>query len=178
MHALASMILQRIGIGALTLLVVSLLIFGAVELLPGDLAQELLGQNATEETVAALREQLGLDQPAYKRYLSWLGGALQGDFGTSLANGRDIGELIGTRFLNTIKLAIYAAVIAVPVAITLGILAALYRNSIFDRMVNVLTLASISFPEFFVAYILILVFSSMLGLFPALGRTGGRCAIQ
>ena len=168
MHALASMILQRIGIGALTLLVVSLLIFGAVELLPGDLAQELLGQNATEETVAALREQLGLDQPAYKRYLSWLGGALQGDFGTSLANGRDIGELIGTRFLNTIKLAIYAAVIAVPVAITLGILAALYRNSIFDRMVNVLTLASISFPEFFVAYILILVFSSMLGLFPAL----------
>ncbi|SLN26155.1 Glutathione transport system permease protein GsiC [Falsiruegeria litorea R37] len=168
MHALMKMILQRLGIGLLTLFVVSLLIFGAVEMLPGDLAQELLGQGATEETLAELREQLGLNQPAYQRYVNWLGGAIQGDFGTSLANGRDIGELIGNRFVNTIKLAIYAAVIAVPIAITLGLLAALYRNTIFDRVVNIFTLASISFPEFFVAYILILIFSSKLGLFPAL----------
>jgi peptide/nickel transport system permease protein len=136
--------------------------------LPGDLAEEMLGQSATEETVAALREQLGLDRPAHERYLSWLAGAVQGNFGTSLANGRDIGELIGGRFVNTIKLAAYAALIAVPVAIILGLLAALYRNTIFDRLVNIFTLASISFPEFFVAYILILVFSARLDLFPAI----------
>ena len=168
MHALTKMITQRLGIGLLTLFVVSILIFGAVELLPGDLAEQLLGQSATEETLAVLRDQLGLDQPAYKRYVSWLVNAVQGDFGTSLANGRDIGELIGGRFINTLKLAMYAGVIAVPFAITLGILAALYRNTIFDRLANIFTLASISFPEFFVAYILILVFSSKLGLFPAI----------
>ncbi|MBN8629377.1 MAG: ABC transporter permease [Rhodobacterales bacterium] len=160
----------RIALGLLTLFAVSILIFGAVSLLPGDLAQELLGQRATPEAVAKLREELGLNEPLVSRYLSWLGGALQGDFGTSMANGRGIAELIGARLVNTLKLAAYAAVIAVPVSIALGLMAALYRNTLFDRGVNVITLMTISFPEFFVGYILILVFSAKLQWLPSIAN--------
>ena len=143
------MVVQRLGLGLVTLLVISLIIFGAIELLPGDLAEEILGQSATEETVAAFRKNLGLDQPAWKRYLQWLGGAVQGDLGVSLANQRPIGDLIGGRLGNTLFLALYAAAIAVPLSLFLGILAALYRNSLYDRMVNIVTLGSISFPRIF-----------------------------
>ena len=166
------MVSQRLALGLLTLFVVSLIIFLAVSMLPGDAAQALLGQAATPETIAALREQMGLNQPGYIRYFSWLGGMLQGDFGVSIANGRDIAELLGGRFYNTLFLALMAACIAVPIALLLGILAALYRNSWYDRTVNVLTLSSISTPEFFVAYILILLFSSTLGWFPSLANVG------
>ena len=162
-----TMIVQRLALGVLTLFVISLLIFGAVEMLPGDLAEEILGQSATEETVAAMRKELGLDRPAYIRYFEWLGGVVQGDFGKSLANNRPIAELISHRLGNTLFLALYAAAIAVPLALTLGILAALYRNSIYDRFVNIFTLSSISFPEFFVAYILIF-FLAQTGYFPSI----------
>ncbi|MDH3660590.1 MAG: ABC transporter permease, partial [Alphaproteobacteria bacterium] len=129
----------------------------------------ILGQAATEETLAAMRERLGLNLPPHTRYLQWLGGVIQGDFGTSLANNREISELIGVRLANTLFLALVAAAIAVPIALVLGILAALYRNSWYDRAVNVFTLSSISAPEFFVAYILIFFLSvKMLGWFPAL----------
>ncbi len=170
MGPILRMILQRLGLGLLTLWVVSILIFISVELLPGDLAQEILGQAATPETVAAFRRELGLDQPPLTRYLSWLGGILQGDFGVSLANQREISELIGTRLWNTLFLAGFAALMAVPLALTLGILAALYRNSLFDRTINVVTLTSISFPEFFVAYILILFLAVQAGVFPSLSN--------
>jgi len=162
------MVLQRLGLGLLTLFAISVVIFSAIELLPGDLAQEILGQSATPETVAAFRRELGLDRPPVTRYLEWLGGVLQGDFGRSLANGREIAELIGGRLANTLILATYAALIAVPVALVLGLLAALYRNTWFDRLVNMVTLTSISFPEFFVAYILIVWLSVNLGMFPSL----------
>ena len=174
MHPILRMVLERLGLGLLTLWVVSLVIFIAVEFLPGDLAQEILGQSATEETVAAFRRELGLDQPMYVRYFQWLGGAIQGDFGKSLANNREISELIGGRLLNTLYLALYAAAIAVPVAITLGILAALYRNTMFDRLANVFTLSSISFPEFFVAYILILWLAVTVQVFPSLANVSGN----
>jgi peptide/nickel transport system permease protein len=169
MTAIWSMILKRLALGFATLFVVSLLIFGATELLPGDLAQEILGQSATPETVAALRRELGLDQPAPVRYAQWLGGAVTGDFGNSLANGRPIAELIGTRLGNTLFLALYAAAIAVPLAVGLGLLAALWRNSVFDRAANALALSAISFPEFFVAYILIF-WLAQSGWFPSLAR--------
>ncbi|WP_247653784.1 ABC transporter permease [Labrenzia sp. PHM005] len=161
------MIAKRLGLGLLTLFAISLLIFAAVEMLPGDIAQEILGQSATPETVAAFRRELGLDLPAYQRYLSWLGGVLQGDFGNSLANGRPIADLISGRLGNTLFLALYAAAISIPLAVGLGILAALYRNSLFDRTVNLVTLSSISFPEFFVAYILIVLLAQS-GMFPSL----------
>ena len=161
---------QRIALGLLTLFVISLIIAFGVELLPGDLAQEILGQGATPEGLRVLRLQLGLDTPPHIRYLDWLGGMVTGDMGLSLANKRPISELIGPRLSNTLFLGGFAALIAIPVALILGILAALYRNSLYDRAVNLFTLTSISFPEFFIAYILILFFAIKLGWFPGISN--------
>ncbi len=166
------MVAQRLGLGCLTLLVVSLIIFLGVEALPGSPAEAILGQAATPENVAALEKQMGLDLPPHERYFKWLGGMVQGDFGVSIASGREISEFIGARFENTLFLALMAAFISVPLALALGILAALYRNSIYDRGVNIITLSSISFPEFFVAYILILFFAVKFGWFPSLANVG------
>ena len=171
-----NIVLKRLGLGAVTLLVISIIIFGAVELLPGDIAQAVLGMGATEETVTAMREQLGLDRPAPVRYFEWLGGALTGDFGASLITQTPVTQSIGPRFMNTLYLALYAAVIAVPIAIILGVLVALFRNSIFDRVANVVTLTSISSPEFFLGYILILYFAVDLGVFPAIAKVSDDMA--
>ena len=168
MRDVLGIVAKRLGLGLVTLLIVSIIIFGAVEMLPGDLAQAVLGQAATQETVDAMRKELGLDRPAPVRYLDWLRGALTGDFGVSLANKRPVAEQIGPRFANTLFLAIYAAVIAVPLSIGLGVLAALYRNSVFDRVANVATLTSISSPEFFVGYILVLFLAVLNPLFPSI----------
>ncbi|MFQ5773663.1 MAG: ABC transporter permease [Kiloniellaceae bacterium] len=170
MAKIAVMVAQRLALGLLTLFVVSLIIFLGVELLPGDLAEAILGQSATPETVAAFRRELRLDLPAYQRYIEWLAGMAQGDLGRSLANQREISELIGGRLANTLFLALVAAAISVPVALTLGIFAALYRNSPYDRIVNIVTLSSISFPEFFVAYILILFLAVQAGMFPSISN--------
>ncbi len=168
MNAALALVAKRLGLGVITLFVVSLLIFGAVELLPGDLAQQVLGQSATEETVEAFRRNLGLDRPAWERYFEWLGGAVQGEFGVSLANERSVAEQLAPRFANTLFLAGVAALIATPLAITLGVLAALWRGSVFDRVANVATLGSISSPEFFLGYILVLFFAVMNPIFPAI----------
>lgn len=170
MNDILKMLAHRLSLGVVTLFVVSLIIFLGVSLLPGDAAQAMLGQSATPETIAALRAQMGLDQPGYIRYVSWLGGIMQGDFGVSISSNREISELLGSRFANTLFLALMAAIIAVPIALTLGILAALYRNGIYDRTVNIVTLSSISTPEFFVAYILILLFAVSFGWFPSLAN--------
>lgn len=170
MDDVLGIVLKRLGLGLATLLVVSVLIFGAVEFLPGDVAQAVLGQGATEETVAAMREQLGLDRPAAARYFEWFSGVLSGDFGSSLITGTPVAETIGPRFVNTLLLALYAAVIAVPLAIFLGVLAALFRNSLFDRISNVGTLVSISSPEFFLGYILILYLAVNTGYFHSIAK--------
>lgn len=170
MGAIYKIVAQRLALGLLVLFAVSLIIFLGVEFLPGDLAEEMLGQTATPETVAAIRRELGLDLPPHVRYFEWLTGILQGDFGRSLANQREISELIGVRLLNTLFLAGLAAAIAVPVAVTLGVLAALYRNSLYDRLVNITTLSSISVPEFFIAYVLILFLSVEAGWFPSMAN--------
>lgn len=161
---------ERLALGIVTLIVISALIFVGVELLPGDLAQQILGQSATPETVAAFRRELGLDQPALQRYLQWLLGALQGDFGTSLANDRPIAELMAVRMSNTLFLASFAALVSVPIALTLGVLSALYRNSVFDRFCNLVALIWVSLPEFFVAYVLILFLAVRLAIFPSLSN--------
>ncbi|BBO83805.1 ABC transporter permease [Desulfosarcina ovata subsp. sediminis] len=160
-----------------TIIVISMLIFVGVEALPGDLAEAILGQEATPETVAAFRKELKLDMPPHVRYFAWLGGLLKGDLGNSLANGRPISELIGWRFGNTIFLAAVAAVIAVPVAVILGILAALYRNTLFDKILSMVTLSTISFPEFFVAYILIALFSVKIVLFPSISNINEQMSL-
>ncbi|MGF1619318.1 MAG: ABC transporter permease [Rhodomicrobiaceae bacterium] len=173
MGGIFGLILKRLALGLVTLLVVSILIFFAVELLPGDIAEAVLGQGATQETVQAMRDQLGLDRPAPVRYLEWLAGAVTGDFGVSLVSGERVSGAITGRFMNTLFLAAYAAVIAVPLAIILGVIVALLRNSLFDRVANVLTLTSISSPEFFLGYILILYLSVKTGYFPALASLRG-----
>ncbi|MEO3416564.1 ABC transporter permease [Roseovarius sp. CAU 1744] len=159
---------KRLGLGLVILFVISIIIFFMILLLPGDPAQAVLGQGATEDNLAALRKEMELDKPAIVRYLGWLSGAVTLDFGNSIVTKEPVISLIGERFMNTLFLAAYAAVIAVPVAIILGILVALLRNSIFDRVANVATLTSISSPEFFLGYILILYFSVKWGMFPAI----------
>ncbi|MGD1971551.1 MAG: ABC transporter permease, partial [Desulfobacterales bacterium] len=136
----------------------------------GDVAEASLGQEATPETVAAFRKEMKLDLPPHIRYFAWLSGFMQGDLGRSLANKRPISELVFWRFGNTLFLAASAAVVAVPVAVILGILAALYRNSLFDRIISMVTLSTISFPEFFVAYILIALLSVQLVVFPSISN--------
>ena len=175
-------IFQRLALGLLTLLIVSIVIFVAVNLLPGDFAQSILGQGATPEAVAAIRQDLGLDQPLLTRYFQWLGGVIQGDRGTSFAQanfasftGTDSGattvaQQIAPRFANTMFLAMITAAIAVPFSIFLGVLAALYRNTVFDRATNIFTLTSISSPEFFLAYILILFLAVLNPIFPSLSN--------
>jgi peptide/nickel transport system permease protein len=174
MDSLYVMVLKRVGLGLLTLIVISVLIFVGVELLPGDLAEAILGQNALPETVAAFRAELKLDLPPHIRYFSWLGGFFRGDFGNSLANGRPIVDLIGWRFSNSLFLAAASAALAVPISIILGILAALYRNSLFDRFISMVTLSTISFPEFFVAYILIALLSVQLVIFPSISNINAQ----
>ncbi|MCF5141784.1 ABC transporter permease [Pseudomonas edaphica] len=170
MNSLLKLVLQRLALGVLSLFAVSVIIFLAVGLLPGDIAQAMLGQSATPETIAAFRAQLGLDLPPLTRFAHWLLRLLQGDLGASLANQRPIAELIGARLGNTLSLAALAALVSVPTALVLGMLAALYRNSWFDRLLNTTALSAVSFPEFFVAYLLILVFSVKLGWFPSLSN--------
>jgi peptide/nickel transport system permease protein len=159
MNPVLRTVLQRLGLGLITLLVVSVIIFSAIAMLPGDFAKAILGQSATPETVAAFQHEIGLDRPAVERYFAWIGQVAQGDFGSSFASRsgyrRPVAEIIAPRLYNTMFLAVMTAIIAVPLALGLGILAALYRNSWFDRLVNSVTLTTISFPEFFVAYMLV-----------------------
>ena len=170
MFSLLRVVAQRFALGLLTLFIVSVVIASIVELLPGDITQAILGQTATPETVEAFRRELGIDRPVHERYIEWLSGMVTGDMGKSLANKREISELVGTRLSNTLFLGGFAAAIAVPLSLILGLLAALYRNSLFDRGINLFTLTSISFPEFFVAYILILLFAVKTGWFPGISN--------
>lgn len=169
-NSVAALVVQRLSFGLITLFIISVLIFVGVEALPGDFAEAILGQSATPETVAAFRLELHLDQPPVQRYFSWLGGFVQGDLGTSLANGRPIADLLGWRFKNTLFLASMAAIIAVPLAVLMGIAAALYRNTFFDKVLSMTSLSMISFPEFFMAYILIALFSVKLAWFPSIAN--------
>jgi peptide/nickel transport system permease protein len=174
MHPLLRTVLQRLGLGFITLFVVSLIIFSAIEFLPGDFAKAILGQAATPETVEAFQKEIGLDKPPVERYLGWIGGVLQGDFGSSFSSRvgfrRTVLDIIAPRLLNTLFLAGITALIAVPLSLGLGLLAALYRNSIFDRAVNAVTLTTISFPEFFVAYILMLFLAVKFPIFHSLSN--------
>lgn len=168
---MAALILRRIALGILTLLLVSALIFAGTQLLPGDIASAILGQNATPESLAVLREQLGLDQPILQRYATWLTGFVTGDLGNSLANQQPVADLLWPRFYNTMALAAFAAVISVPVAIILGLVSAVKRGSLFDRVVNILALAFVSLPEYFLGLLLILFLSIRFNLLPSLADT-------
>ncbi len=168
---------RRAGLGLLTLLAVSLLIYIGTELLPGDVATAILGRNATPEAVAKIRDTLGLDRPILVRYVEWLFGFVGGNLGTALTNGQPIAEQIGWRLGNTAFLAGVAAVVAVPLSIGLGLVAAVYKDSQLDRAINITTLATIAVPEFFVAYIIILVLAVFAGAFPSIARVDDAMAL-
>ncbi|WP_371228067.1 ABC transporter permease [Roseovarius sp. 2305UL8-3] len=171
---MTKLILWRLLAGAGVLWVVSILIFAGTQLLPGDVADAILGRNATPETVAALREQLGLNQPVLTRYFNWMWGFVRGDFGTSVATGRDIGEMIGGRAYNTALLAGATALYSVPCAILLGIIAAILneKHPLADRGISAVALLFISMPEFLLAYLLIFWLAIGLGWFPVISAPG------
>jgi len=172
-----NLILGRIGVSMVILLIVCFIVFGATQMLPGDVAEILLGQAATPEAVAGLRTGMGLDQPAIVRFFAWIGGMLTGDLGQSYANRMPVAELIGGRLTNTLKLAAATAAFAVPVALTLGITTAIWRGSLFDRTVSSLVVGIISVPEFMVATMAVLVFAVWLDWLPALSFGGDTSSI-
>ncbi|MCP3371782.1 ABC transporter permease [Bradyrhizobium cajani] len=176
--AVVRLIAGRIVIAILTLLFVSLAVFVGTEILPGDVAQAVLGQNATPEAVAGLRHALHLDQPAYIRYFLWLGSLLSGDPGRSLVNGLPVATLIASRLPNSLMLAFVTAVICVPIALMLGILSAVWRGSRFDRAVSFVTMSIISVPEFMIATLLVIVFAVNLRWFPALSYAAGKVSLD
>lgn len=148
--------------------VASVIIFLIAEALPGDVAQMILGQYATEESLAALRENLGLNQPLHVRYFDWLSGVFRGDLGTSLSKtGVKVGPLLLRRARNSLILAAGAMIVIVPVSFLLGIIAGLRPGSWFDRLISITTLGLISFPSFITGLVLILIFSVQLGWLPA-----------
>ncbi len=165
-----SVIVQRLGLGILTVLIVSILVFVGTEILPGDVAYAILGQGATPELVANIQERLGLDEPAHLRYLAWLGELLRGDLGTSLANGAILNDVIGERIGNTVLLAAVTAAIAVPLSVVLGLIASTRPDSAIDRLISTSTLALISVPDFLIAVLLVSLFAVQLGWLPAIAN--------
>lgn len=168
MHPVVKLVAQRLALGLLLLLGSSAMIFGLTEALPGDAAQAVLGQSATPESLANLREEMGLNRPALTRYFDWLGGIVQGDLGIAMTNKKDIAESIGNRLGNTIFLAFWAALISVPLAIFLGLLAVRYRDRWPDKLISAITLTTISIPEFLIGYVLVYFIAVKLGWFSAL----------
>ncbi|CAN7214587.1 ABC transporter permease [Agrobacterium genomosp. 3] len=163
-----SLVARRLVVMLTTLLIVSFIVFSATSLLPGDTATILLGQAATPEAVAGLRTAMHLDDPALLRFVRWVFGLLHGELGTSYANNMAIADLIGPRFINSMKLAGITTLIAVPLALTLGISSAMLRGTLYDRVVTVLTIGVISVPEFMIATLAVLLFAVYLKWLPAL----------
>ena len=183
MHPIISTLLKRIGLGIIALFFVTLIIFSSVNLLPGDFVESVLGKTRTEESVKIFRKELGLDKPYHVRYVNWLTSAIQGDLGSTFSGrnatyanqpqqntARSVSSLLKPRLFNTFFLAAMTAIIAIPLSLILGITAALFRNSIYDRTVNASALTTISMPEFFVAYILIIYLASINQFFPSLSN--------
>ena len=165
--ALPKLLAQRIALSLLLLFLVSVLIFAGTTILPGDVAQTILGQAATEDAVENLRRELGLNDPPVRRYIAWLGGLLQGDLGQALTSRQDIAPVLMARMKNTLFLAFWAALISVPLAIFLGLVAVRYQNRWPDRSISGFTLASISIPEFLIGYVLMFFIGVKLGWLPS-----------
>ena len=163
-------LIKRIMLGLITMWIVSVMVFTATEILPGDVATAIMGKSATPAALQSIRKELGLDQPALVRYGGWLMDIVSGDLGNSLATGRKITELIGERLSNTILLAVATALFAVPLSIFLGLFAAMFPGSFFDRSVSTGTLCMVSVPEFFIASVLVLIFSISLNWLPAISQ--------
>lgn len=175
---LIGLLVSRIAIAILTLVFLSAAIFVGTEMLPGDVAQAVLGQSATPDAVEGLRRALHLDQPPHVRYLLWLGRLLTGDPGHSLVNNLPISELIASRLPNSLVLASVTSVICVPVSLILGITSAIWRDSPYDRVVSFVTMLLVSVPEFVIATLAVIVFSVNLRWFPAISYSAGNNSLD
>lgn len=162
------LILYRVGSALLTLFLVSAVVFTISGLLPGDAAQEILGQSATPEQIEALRHEMGLDRPAITRYFDWLGSLITGDPGMSYVANMPVSEIISDRLPNTLKLAGITAVVSVVIALTIGVVSAINRGGKVDRVLNVVTLSLVATPEFLVATLGVLLFSVTLLWLPSI----------
>jgi peptide/nickel transport system permease protein len=159
---------RRLVLAILTLFIISLIVFLGVEALPGDAATAYLGQSATPESLHALREEFGLYEPVHERYLTWLGGILQGDLGTSMVRRNPVSEVIGNQLRNTIVLALAAAIVGIPLAIFLGVIAGLSRDKWPDIFVSTSSIIGMTLPGFVTATVLIYIFAIRLEWFPAI----------
>ena len=160
-------IIRRLSLIGVTLLVVSLAIFLVTEVLPGDVATMILRQGATEQNLAVVRRDLGLNRPAHERYLSWVGSAIRGDLGDSYKQKRPITEVVRPRLSNSAILAVFAFLVAVPAAVIIGVWTGVRRDTWGDRAISIGSLVAISLPEFVTAVLLIVIFSSTLGWLPS-----------
>ena len=160
-------ILRRLGLVLVTLIIVSLGIFSITEILPGDVAQSIMGREATEGNLAKIREELGLNRPPHVRYLEWIGNAARGDLGVSMYNREPIAPLIGRRLTHSAILAVFAFLVAVPTAVMAGIFAGVRPDTKADRLVSLVGLVGISLPEFVTGLLLIILLSSTLHLLPS-----------
>ena len=166
------LILKRIFSALITLLIVSALIYGFLEMLPGDVATRMLGRTATPETLANLREQLGLNEPALKRYFLWLYNIFQGDFGTALTSKRPITEILAPKIFNTLILSGCAFILYLPLSFITALLQAYYKNKNIDISLSIITLIILSLPDFIIGTIMIIVFVVVFPIFPAISLVG------
>ena len=160
-------LIVRFSLIVVTMLVVSMAIFTITEILPGDVATMMFRQNATEQNLKKVREDLGLNRPAHVRYLSWIGGVVRGDLGDSYFQKRPIVDIASSRLRNSLILAMFAFLVGVPAAVITGTWAGVRPDTPGDRIVSVTGLVGISLPEFVTGVLFIIIFSSWLGLFPS-----------
>lgn len=170
-------ILRRLGTGVVTLLIASFLVYFATAALPGDVAQQLLGQDATEESLAAMREDLGVEQGVWLGYFSWLGGILTGDLGTSLVSEEPVTEIVLDSFGNTLLIAVPAILLGITLSVALGVIAAVRRGRAADSGISLTTLVAMSVPEFVVATLLVLIFAIAWPVFPAVVLSGDEAGV-
>lgn len=161
---LARMIAKRTAWGLLAAVLVSIVIFLGTRVLPGDAAEIRLGQTATPETLAALREQMGLDRPLLLQYLLWLKGFFSGDLGVSIGSNSLVSDLIAARYFNTVAVTVLTALLAIPVSLAFGLIAAMFPGSLLDRAITLMSVSLVAFPDFLVAALVVLLFVHTLGL--------------
>src|SRR5918998_2102637 len=162
------LVVRRLGLGILTLWLISLVVFAAVLALPGDAATAILGREATPDRVAALRDQLNLEDSVVSQYLQWIGGVLSGSFGTSAATQQPVSDLLSARVGNSAFLVLIAALVAVPLSIALGVWMAMRRDRPVDHVGSTVSLILAALPEFVIGIGLVLLFAtSVFKWFPA-----------
>jgi peptide/nickel transport system permease protein len=166
-------ILRRIGLTLVTLVIVSMTVFAAAQLLPGDLGRTILGPYATKAQVDALNHELGADQPLPVRYWNWASDFARGDWGTSPVQNVEVRPYVLGRFKNSLILAAFAFVLIVPLSITFGVVAALNYGKALDRCITITGLSVIALPEFVMGVFLIVVFAVQLGWFPVISQVPG-----